>query len=159
MRYPLIQSYFLDVFDRFEQECATEAKVLSTLNHPCIPTLIKHTRDTLVTTLGPGLDLFELIDSFGPVSCPIARHIMRQLLGVISYLQQKCDLVHRDIKPENKKKIFFNNHEWPQATLVQYTQDILSIGASLQYTHCVSRCAWVTHTRIQTCHILQGLVA
>lgn len=46
-------------------------------------------------------DLFEAVDAANGLCEDECRHVLRQLLDAIAYLQLTCNLVHRDIKDEN----------------------------------------------------------
>jgi serine/threonine protein kinase len=96
----------LQAFDSFEKE----AKTLSQLSHPCIPRYIdSFARETegeirfyIVTEYVEGRNLEQFLGENKNFTEVEAKHLMRQVLEVLTYLQGfSPPILHRDIKPDN----------------------------------------------------------
>ena len=94
-----------------------EVYILRRLNHPSIIRLIDLYQDDhfyyMITELAGAnwrsdktsaaapRDLFEAIDSRSGLTEEQARHVFKQVISAVAYLQLQYSLVHRDIKDEN----------------------------------------------------------
>ncbi|MCF1432103.1 MAG: protein kinase [Shewanella sp.] len=87
--------------DRLEDE----AHIISLLNHPHIPPLVKFEmvgrQGILVMQRAKGEDLEQLSLRRGPLSPGEVMEIARQLADILVYLRVGTPLVHGDIKPSN----------------------------------------------------------
>ncbi|XP_014783139.1 serine/threonine-protein kinase Chk2 [Octopus bimaculoides] len=81
-----------------------EAKILQSLNHPCIVSVneVIDVPDTLyiVLELIEGGELFDRVRNKGAVPETISRLYLYQMISAIKYLHDK-GITHRDLKPEN----------------------------------------------------------
>jgi serine/threonine protein kinase len=98
---------------RFETMLIEEAHHAARLSHPNVVSVLDLERDTegrpyLVMEHVDGVDLATLIET-GPLPCPVAIFIVRELLSALGYIHDSWDqgrddlrgLVHRDVKPRN----------------------------------------------------------
>ena len=81
-----------------------EVSILRNLDHPNIIKLHEHYQDEMnyyiITEYCGGGELFERILSQGSITEATAAEYMRQIFGILVYLQEK-GVAHRDLKPEN----------------------------------------------------------
>jgi calcium-dependent protein kinase len=81
-----------------------EVSLLRKMDHPHILKIYDLIEDSkyyhIVTELCTGGELFDYIVNSEGISEATAAHIMKQILGVVSYCHRN-NIVHRDLKPEN----------------------------------------------------------
>ena len=81
-----------------------EVAILGALDHPNIIKIHEYFQDDLnyyiITEYCAGGELFDRILAHGSITEATAAEYMRQIFGVLIYLQEK-GIAHRDIKPEN----------------------------------------------------------
>jgi calcium-dependent protein kinase len=92
---------------RTEEEKAmffNEVAILRAVDHPNIIKLHEYYQDELnyyiITEYCGGGELFERILSHGNISESTAAEYMRQIFGILVYLEEK-NIAHKDLKPEN----------------------------------------------------------
>ncbi|GAB1602600.1 serine/threonine-protein kinase Chk2-like [Argonauta hians] len=82
----------------------SEAKILKSLNHPCIVSVkeVIDVPDTLyiILELIEGGELFDRVRTKGAIPENITRLYLYQIMSAIRYLHEK-GITHRDLKPEN----------------------------------------------------------
>lgn len=85
---------------KFEAEMA----VLASLDHPGIPKIrdffTENSRRYLVMDLIPGPNLYQVLETGGPLEARGLVSEMLQVLDILGYLHGR-DLLHRDVKPAN----------------------------------------------------------
>ena len=90
-----------------------EVEILKTLDHPNVVKVYEYFEDDqqyyIVMEYCDGGDVFDKIESAGPLTERYAAKIMKFLLSGLCYLHSK-QVVHRDIKPENLLMINSNNY-------------------------------------------------
>lgn len=78
---------------RAPERLRDEMRALAALRHPSIVTLLETFEDDedllIVTERADGGELFDRIVEHGSFSEPHAQHVMRQLMGAISYMHSK----------------------------------------------------------------------
>ncbi len=108
------------VYARFQKEAQAAALV----GHPNMVQIIDFGRDAaglpfMAMELLNGEDLGQLLRRTGPLSVPLAAHIMCEVLDTVA-AAHAGGIVHRDLKPEN---IFIHRREsppWPQIKLLDF---------------------------------------
>ncbi len=82
-----------------------EVRILQTLKHPNVVTLISYdslpSEYVLVFPFYPCGDLFQLLAKRGPIPETMAQGILSQLVRALHYLHTERGIVHRDVKLEN----------------------------------------------------------
>jgi len=86
---------------RFSDRFESEARVISSLNHPNVCTLFDVGPDYLVMEFIEGSTLAERMKQ-GPIALEEALTIARQIAGALESAHEKS-IVHRDLKPANVK--------------------------------------------------------
>ncbi|QSX29620.1 protein kinase [Shewanella cyperi] len=111
------------VQDRLEEE----AFMLSNVNHPNVPPVIKFDRvgkqGILVMERAKGEDLEQLCRRLGALPVSMVMSIARQLADILLYLRRGRPLVHGDIKPSNLVYDLDSGHlsliDWGSAVFAQ----------------------------------------
>ena len=87
-----------------KQMVFNEVAILRSLDHPNIIKLHEYYQDEMnyyiITEYCAGGELFERILSQGNITESTAAEYMRQIFGVLVYLEER-GVAHRDLKPEN----------------------------------------------------------
>lgn len=110
-----------------QDRLAEEAHILSLINHPHIPALIRFEQlgrqGIMVMQRAVGEDLAQYCRRHGPLSPGEIMTIARQLADILDYLRKGTPLVHGDIKPSNLVWDNSNQHlsliDWGSAVFAQ----------------------------------------
>lgn len=89
-----------------EPSLLREYELLRSLDHPQLPRALAYFsidgQEYLLREYLPGMSLYELVESRGPLSPASARRVTLSLCRVLDYLHRRNPpVIHRDIKPQN----------------------------------------------------------
>ena len=89
-----------------EPSLLREYELLRSLDHPQLPRALAYFsidgQEYLLREYLPGMSLYELVESCGPLSPASARRVTLSLCRVLDYLHRRNPpVIHRDIKPQN----------------------------------------------------------
>ncbi len=104
LRVPLDSD--LDIAEKVHEMFAREARILSSLDHPCIVRVLDHFvekgQDYMVLEYLPGLTLRQHVQMHGPFSSRDVIKIGMSLAKIVQYLHEfSPPILHRDLTPDN----------------------------------------------------------
>lgn len=79
-----------------------EANILASLDHECIPKLIKRNRESIILDYVPGISLEKVLLTKGVFAEKEAVRIALEIAGILRYLHGRREaIIYRDLKPAN----------------------------------------------------------